>query len=129
MMFFHGDIIFVLSLIALSMGAGILLKAKKYQEMHRVAGCKTIGYLVVFLSIVTLIISALCTINYFAYKYRMYKGQGQMMQQMQMMKMQQNMQSNQQGMSNQQNIPMQNQQPMPSSTNTNIPTESQPAKM
>lgn len=77
---FHTDITFILALIALSMGVGILLKAKKYREMG-VKGCQFLGYLVVILSLLMLLTSGFCLVKHVVYRHLFCKGEYQMMMQ------------------------------------------------
>lgn len=75
---FHADITLILALIALSMGAGILLKAKKYSE-HGTAGCRFIAYFVIVLSLLMLLFSGFCLIKHSAYRQAYFQGSRNMM--------------------------------------------------
>jgi hypothetical protein len=55
-MLFHSDLTFVLALIALAMGALVLLKAKKFADLGT-KPCRVIGYLIVILALLALIFS------------------------------------------------------------------------
>jgi hypothetical protein len=132
MMMFHFYIVFLfallLTLISLSMGTGILFKAKKYEEMHKVGGLRFIGYLVVILSFIILISLGICATKFVIYQLEVYKNQAQPMMQNQMMPMMNRQKSTQQMMpmmnqqkSMQQNMPMMNQQSMPTQNQQQTP--------
>jgi hypothetical protein len=77
---FHADLTFVLALIALTMGASLILSAKTHPEIST-ALCQLAGFTVIILAIITLFFSGYTLIAKTATTYRM-QSQGMMMQQM-----------------------------------------------
>ena len=77
---FHADLTFVLALIALALGASLILSAKTHSEISTVL-CQLAGFTVVILAIITLFFSGYILIAKTATVYRM-QSQGMMMRQM-----------------------------------------------
>ena len=112
-MLFTAGLTFAVALIALTMAASLLLKAKKHADLGT-KPCQVIGYVVIVLSIVMLVISTFAGIRnhrFMKTMHKKYMTRMMMMKPKQMRYMQQGMQS--QPMMQQQQPMMQQPQPMP----------------